>query len=199
MGTFLAALVLVPPIGTQRTFIVAAVAVALVAAIGAAPRWAFAVPLGLAALLFDPAGPDPAADDGRACSPSARRPTSTCASSRTDDGERRLILNEGRAVHSVWRRGSYLTDDYWDGYLVLPFASLRRAAPVGRDARQRGRDRRAGLRPLLPGASFDAVEIDGELLAARPAATSGWARTAACASTPRTRARGSRRATRAST
>ena len=42
------------------------------------------------------------------------------------DGERVLELNEGQAVHSLYRPGTYLTHDYWDGFLTLPFASLER-------------------------------------------------------------------------
>ena len=38
------------------------------------------------------------------------------------DRERRLELNEGQAVHSLYRPGSFLTGDYWDEFLVLPFA-----------------------------------------------------------------------------
>ena len=66
------------------------------------------------------------------------------------DGERKLELNEGQAVHSLYRPGSYLTGDVWDEYLVLPFAALRAAAAAGGDPRQRGRHDRAGARPLLP-------------------------------------------------
>ena len=42
------------------------------------------------------------------------------------DGSRVLELNEGQAVHSLYRPGSYLTGDYWDGHLYLPFASRPR-------------------------------------------------------------------------
>ena len=68
------------------------------------------------------------------------------------DGERRLELNEGQAVHSVYRPGEWLTDNYWDEMLVLPFAADRSRAALGRDPRQRRRHHRARLRPLLPGA-----------------------------------------------
>ena len=44
------------------------------------------------------------------------------------DGERRLELNEGQAVHSVYAPGEWLTGDYWDELLVLPFAGGRDAA-----------------------------------------------------------------------
>ena len=67
------------------------------------------------------------------------------------NGERRLELNEGQAVHSVYRPGEWLTDDYWDEMLVLPFATERAPAALDRDPRQRRRHDRARLRPLLPG------------------------------------------------
>ena len=47
------------------------------------------------------------------------------------DGDRALELNEGQATHSLYRPGSFLTDDVWDGYLVLPFAALSEAARSG--------------------------------------------------------------------
>ena len=81
----------------------------------------------------------------------ARPSTSTRGSSRSADGERRLELNEGQAVHSVYRPGEWLTGDYWDEMLVLPFAAGARAAALGRDPRQRRGHDRARLRPLLPG------------------------------------------------
>ena len=49
-----------------------------------------------------------------------------------DDGSRRLELNEGQAVHSLYRPGTVLTGDYWDGVLVLPF--LARSRPPRRIA-----------------------------------------------------------------
>ena len=59
-------------------------------------------------------------------------------------GERWLQLNEGVAVHSLYRPGSYLTGGYWDDFLVLPFAGARAAPPAAsrssatRRARWRG-------------------------------------------------------------
>ena len=47
------------------------------------------------------------------------------------DGDRVLELNEGQAVHSLYRPGSYLTGDYWDGHLVLPFAAAPRSRRSG--------------------------------------------------------------------
>ena len=81
-----------------------------------------------------------------------------------DDGVRRLELNEGQAIHSTYRPGSWLTGNYWDGLLVDPFAALerepRRVAMLGTAA---GTTARQYAR-YLPDARVDAVEIDGELL-----------------------------------
>ena len=64
------------------------------------------------------------------------------------DGERRLELNEGQAIHSLYRPGEWLTGDYWDEMLVLPFADRGRAPRLGRDPRQRRR-----ARPRAPSAT----------------------------------------------
>jgi spermidine synthase len=80
------------------------------------------------------------------------------------DGERRLELNEGQAVHSVWRPGTFLTGNYWDAFLVDPQAALGRApeklAMLGTAA---GTTARA-YQHYFPQTTVDAVEIDGELL-----------------------------------
>jgi spermidine synthase len=74
-----------------------------------------------------------------------------------------LELNEGQAVHSLYRPGSYLTGDYWDGHLVLPFAGQTRApwriAILGNGA---GTVARA-FGHFFPRTAVDAVEIDAEL------------------------------------
>ena len=78
-------------------------------------------------------------------------------------------LNEGLAIHSLYRPGSYLTGGYWDDFLVLPFA-VRSAPPrriailgdaAGTVARAYGH--------YFPSTRVDAVEIDGELTDDRPA------------------------------
>jgi spermidine synthase len=83
---------------------------------------------------------------------------------QTDDGERRLELNEGQAVHSVYKPGRWLTDDYWDGFLVLPFAAAprrpRRVAILGSAA---GTTVRA-YGHYFPRTAIDAVEIDRSLI-----------------------------------
>jgi spermidine synthase len=79
------------------------------------------------------------------------------------DGTRKLELNEGVAEHSLFRPGSYLTGSYWDGLLVVPFASLTqvpdRVAVLGNAA---GTVSRA-YGHYFPAARIDAVEIDPDL------------------------------------
>jgi spermidine synthase len=162
-GTFLAALVLVPELGTQRTFVLAAAGLALAAAAaGGLPRAALLVPAALAGLLAVPVGVTRTPPDGARVLLERETPYQYVRVEQAGD-ERRLILNEGRAVHSVWRPGTVLTGDYWDGYLVIPLAS--QAAPPrtmamlgnagGTVARAYGR--------YFPATRFDAVEIDPQL------------------------------------
>ena len=80
-----------------------------------------------------------------------------------DDGTRVLELNEGQAEHSLYRPGTVLTGDYWDGHLVLAVRRPRPAAAARRDPRQRRRHDRARVRGAVPAHRVDAVEIDGEL------------------------------------
>jgi predicted O-methyltransferase YrrM len=67
-----------------------------------------------------------------------------------------LELNEGQAVHSLYRPGSFLTDDVWDGYLVLPFTAL--SAPPDRIAIL---GNAAGTTARAYGHFFGDTEVDG--------------------------------------
>jgi spermidine synthase len=162
VGTFAASLVLIPLVGTQRTFLGFALAMAVVAAFGAGRRWAV-VPVAIAAVLALPPGTVKAAESGRVLE-EAETSYQYARVVQSPDGERRLELNEGQAVHSVWRAGRYLTGDYWDAFLVDPLAALghppRRLAILGTGA---GTTARAYAH-YFPRTVVDAVEIDGELL-----------------------------------
>ena len=161
LGTFLAALLLIPLVGTQRTFLTFALALAIVAVLGLGLRWVIA-PLAVAGLLALPIGTVKAADKGRVIH-EADTEYQYARVVELPDGERHLELNEGQAVHSIYRPGSVLTGDVWDGYLILPWA-VRSAAPgriaiLGNGA---GTTARAYER-FWPSTLVDAVEIDGEL------------------------------------
>src|SRR4029450_13302665 len=112
-------------------------------------RWAgvglgwryFAVPAALAGAIAIPVGTVKATDDGTVIYETETE-LQYARVVEQEDGDRALELNEGQAVHSLYRPGSYLTGDVWDGSLVLPFAGLQRAperiAILGKGAGTRG-------------------------------------------------------------
>jgi spermidine synthase len=161
IGTWLAALVLIPLVGTQRTFVAFALAIALVAAAGLGWRYV-AVPAALAGVAAIPVGTVKGTDDGEILF-EGETEYQYVRVIEEPDGDRLLELNEGQAVHSMLRPGTYLTGDVWDGYLTLPFAALaeppERIAILGNAA---GTTARAYGR-YFPDTAVDGVEIDGEL------------------------------------
>lgn len=161
LGTMLSALVLIPLLGTQRTFLAFALALALVAAAGLGAR-ALAVPAALLAVMAVPVGTIKGDADGRVLF-EAETTHQYARVIERDDGTRVLELNEGQAVHSLYRPGSYLTDDYWDGHLVLHAAAgprpPRRIAILGNAGGTVARS----FGQFFPQTAVDAVEIDAEL------------------------------------
>src|SRR3954468_2024322 len=161
VGTFASALLLIPLVGTRRTFLAFALALAIAAVPALGRRFALA-PVGVALLLALPVGTVKATDGGRVI---WERETQYQYARvvEADDGERRLELNEGQAVHSLYRPGTYLTGNYWDELLVVPFAALahppRSVAILGNAA---GTTARA-IGHYFPRTRVDGVEIDGEL------------------------------------
>jgi spermidine synthase len=163
VGTFLAALLLIPLVGTHRTFLVFALALALVAAVGLRARGFLVVPAVVAALLAVP--PAAIGSDVRGARVIFEEETQYQYARvlQFRSGERWLQLNEGVAVHSVFRPWSYMTGGYWDDLLTLPLGSARgvphRVAILGDAA---GTVARA-YGHYFPATYVDAVEIDGEL------------------------------------
>jgi spermidine synthase len=161
-GVFLSALLLIPLVGTQRTFLIFALAMSVVAATALPRRW-WLVPLALAAALAIPTGGiKEDSDDGVVIHETDTEYQYARVIER-DDGERWLELNEGVAIHSIYRPDSYLTDNVWDDYVVLPQAVLdgppRKMAILGNAA---GTTARA-YGHYFPETAIDGVEIDGEL------------------------------------
>jgi spermidine synthase len=160
-GTMLAALVTIPFIGTQRTFLTFALALGLVAAVGLGWRY-LALPAVLAGVIAIPVG-TVKATEGETVLFEGESEEQYIRVVEEEDGERQLELNEGQAVHSLYRPGSYLTDGVWDGYLVLPFAARQdppeRMAILGNAA---GTTARA-YGHYFPETEIDGVEIDAEL------------------------------------
>jgi spermidine synthase len=163
VGTFAAALLLIPFAGTRRTFLIFAFALALVAALGMRRRWLM-VPLALAALIALPPGQiKPVEGGGARVVYETDTQYQYARVVEQTDGTRSLELNEGLARHSLYRPGSYLTDDYWDGFLVDPRTVLdsppRRIAILGNAA---GTTARA-YGHYFPSTRIDAVEIDSKV------------------------------------
>ncbi|MGH3993074.1 MAG: spermidine synthase, partial [Pseudonocardiaceae bacterium] len=164
VGTLLSALLFIPLVGTRRTFLIFALAIALVAVMGLRPARRYALaPVAIAGLIALPVGTLKAdADGGRVIFESDTEYQYARVVDRTD-GTRALELNEGQAQHSIYDRESVLTGDVWDGHLVLPFTALdsppRRVAILGNAA---GTTSRA-YEKFFPGTRVDGVEIDAEL------------------------------------
>jgi spermidine synthase len=162
-GTLVSALLLIPLVGTRRTFLLFALAIALVAVWGLRPvrRYALA-PVAIAVLIALPVGTLKASDDGKVIYETETE-YQYARVVEHDDGSRALELNEGQAQHSVYEPDTVLTGDVWDGHLVLPFAVRDepplRVAILGNAA---GTTSRA-YEELFPAARVDGVEIDSEL------------------------------------
>jgi spermidine synthase len=161
VGTFASSLLLIPLVGTQRTFQTFALLCALVA-VPALPRRWLVVPLVLAALIALPKGTVKAAENGRVVEEAETEYQYARVIDR-DSGDRVLELNEGQAIHSLYRPQTVLTGDYWDTFLADPLAVLgappRRIAMLGNAG---GTAARAYAR-YFPATRIDAVELDGRL------------------------------------
>ena len=155
LGTFLPALVLIPAIGTQRTFLVVSALLALSSCFLLGARWLIAPAL-LAALLFVPPGVVKAHEGLLHEETSYHQYIQVV---EEDDGRRLLYLNEGIAVHSVWWPHSVLTGGVWDAFLALPpllGRPLERVAILGNAAGTTARE----LSKYYPDAKVDGVELD---------------------------------------
>ena len=160
-GTMVSSLVLIPFLGTQRTFLVFALVIGATAVAGIGIRFAPVAAL-IAAALAIPVGTVKSSSSGEVIYETETE-TQYAQVVEEPDGERTLELNEGQAVHSLYKPGTYLTGRYWDGLIVLPFAALdhppARVAILGNAAGTAARM----YGHYFPKARVDGVEIDGEL------------------------------------
>jgi spermidine synthase len=164
-GTLISALLLIPLVGTRRTFLVFALAIAVMAVWGLRPVRRYAVaPAAIAALIALPVGTLKAADtDGGRVIHEAETEYQYARVIEYPDGHRTLELNEGQAQHSIYYPDTVLTGDVWDAHVVLGFAGYDeppgRVAILGNAA---GTTSRA-FEEFFPETRIDGVEIDGEL------------------------------------
>ncbi len=155
LGTFLPALVLIPAIGTQRTFLVIAALLAMSSCFLLGARY-LVVAAALAALVAVPPGAVKA-EAGLLHEETSYHQYIQVV--ERPDGRRVLQLNEGIAVHSVWQAHSVLTGGVWDAFLAVPpllGRPLERVAILGNAA---GTTARA-LGVYYPEARVDGVELD---------------------------------------
>ena len=163
VGTFAPALLLIPLVGTRRTFLVFGLACAWSRSRGCPPARGRPRGAGRDRRAARPAGGHDQGQRRRAVLEEVDTEYQYARVVEEPDGERRLELNEGQAVHSLYRPGSYLTGDYWDELAGAAVRGGRGAAAAGGDTRQRRRHDGARARALLPAHGVDAVEIDPEL------------------------------------
>ncbi len=164
IGTLATALFLVPTIGTRRTFLFFALLLSIVAWSGLRKRRVtILAPLAIAAMTLVPPG---SIKDSASYG-------SVIFETETDDQYVRVVerpdrsrvleLNEGLAVHSLYRPETVLTDNIWDAPLLLPFAARttipKRIAILGNGA---GTVARA-YGEYFPETYVDGVELDAEL------------------------------------
>jgi spermidine synthase len=161
LGTFAAALLLIPLVGTQRTFLTFALITAVVAALGLRARWAL-VPLVIVGLIVVPVGTVKGSSEARVIH-EADTEYQYARVVEYPDGTRRLELNEGLAIHSLYKPGTVLTGGYWDAFLVDPLAVQPHApAHIAMLGTAAGTTARAYAH-YFPHTVIDAVEIDGAL------------------------------------
>ena len=162
-GTFTSALLLIPLVGTRRTFLIYGLLLALVAVIGLARARLVLVPVILVALIIVPVGIVKADAGAGTVIYDADTTHQYARVVERPDGALWLELNEGQAVHSMKKPGTVLTDNIWDEYLVAPFAVLdgppEKIAILGNAA---GTTSRA-YEKLFPETEIDGVEIDGKV------------------------------------
>ncbi len=161
VGTFAASLLLIPFVGTRRTFLIFALCLLLLSLLGSSRRWlgglAAALVLGLIALPSPVTRP---AADGDKLIQEVDTEYQYASVLRRDD-RMLLELNEGQALHSVYTPGEYLNDGYWDHMALIAMAADRpqRVAILGSAAGTTSRT----IAHYFPSVRIDSVEIDPEL------------------------------------
>lgn len=165
-GTFAASLLLIPLAGTRRTFLIFALALALVALPGISRLRAVAAvaAAGILGLMFVPVGvTKPVTSDGKVIWEEDTE-YQYARVIEDEDGTRILELNEGQAVHSEYTPGQYVTDNYWGAMIALTHAGEqppKRVLNLGSAAGTIARS----LTHFWDDIEVDAVELDPEVTA----------------------------------
>ena len=170
-GSFLPVLVMIPLIGTAATFIALSLLLLLPALAGLIAVRARQVALAAAAAtLVIPAlayaAPDAIRPPDRGALIHERESAYNYIQVVEQDGRRLLILNEGRAVHSVYDPGELLTGGPWDYFMLAPLFVADGGAAAPRDALLIGLAGGTAARQLTAAYGpipIEGVEIDPEI------------------------------------
>ncbi len=157
VGTFLPPLVTIPLFGTQRTLLGVAALIAASAALLLGVRW-LPVAVAVAGLIAIP----PGAVKATAGLIYEKESRYQFVQVVERDNKRLLYLNEGFAVHSIWRENTVLTGGEWDMFLAVPPLLDRPVEQVAILGNAGGTTARA-FGVYYPDAYIDGVEIDPQV------------------------------------
>jgi spermidine synthase len=163
VGTFVPVLVLMPNWGVRRTLLAFAVLLLAASLWGLRPSWRRAGSAASLLLLFPtllpqiaslgPLKPQPGLIFDRESAYNYIQVV------QTSDGARELILNEGQAIHSIYRADQILTGWYWDYFLSAPY--FNSGADTGRVSRVAIVGLAGGTIARQFSAVYGSVPIDG--------------------------------------
>ncbi len=172
LGTFLPVLVLIPTIGTYKTFLVISLALILIALAGLILAQGFkrsllycCMPIVVVLLgIFGVRGTDKSSTGLVYEKESAYNYIQVL----DQDGYILLRLNDGQGIHSIYKAGQYNFNGPWERVLAAPFfnnapfqkSDVKNIAIVGLAAGTTARE----ASQVFPGASIDGFEIDPEIV-----------------------------------
>jgi spermidine synthase len=172
VGTFLPVLVLIPNWGVRRTLLATAVALLAASLWGLRPPRRMLAALPGALLLVPLALPQVAPLGHLKPQPGLIYDEESLYNYiqvvKLSDGAHELVLNEGQAIHSIYRPDRVLTGWYWDYFLAAPYfnsgaaaGQVHRVAIIGLAGGTIARQFTAAYGPV----PIDGVELDPAIVA----------------------------------
>jgi spermidine synthase len=172
-GSFLPVLLLIPLVGTSKTFLILSLllmALSFAGLIGARARWLPIIVALLAVIMLATSALAAPAH----IKPAYRGQLVYEAESEynyiqvlKDGDEYLLALNEGHAIHSIYNPNQLLTGGPWDYFMMAPFFNQQADQHSVKDALLIGLAGGTAARQLTaayPGIQIDGVEIDPEIV-----------------------------------
>ncbi len=164
-GTFGATLLLIPLVGSQRTFLIFSLLLAAVSLPALSRRLRLVgvvVTVVIAVLIAVPPGSTKTVTSSGRVIDEAETEYQYARVIQADDGTRVLELNEGQAIHSIYRPDDFLFGGYWDSMLVAGFGGTTPPQHVVNLGSAGGTVAR-GLTHYFPDIEVDAVELDDKV------------------------------------